>query len=234
MIHLLSIETSTEICSVAVSCNESILSSVHVEEENVHSSFLTTYIESCLTKASLSLKDMHAVVINGGPGSFTGLRIGVAVAKGLCYGKGLPLISINSLYAISHAVKEGLKPEQFILPMIDARNNEVYFALLDSQLNTIWNYSCGEPHSESIIELLKSKEIVFVGNGIRKWGKAYNEIPSAILKPEVKANAQYLIQPALTKFKNKEFENITEYEPYYLRDFKARNLSFKIKRILNA
>ena len=132
MTLILSIETATDVCSVAISENESIIDSISINERNVHSARLASF------------SDLSAIAMSKGPGSFTGLRIGVSIGKGIAYGLDIPIIGINTLESIAYRASQTDKSAGIIwCPVIDARNNEVYFALYDQELNEILTADAG-------------------------------------------------------------------------------------------
>jgi len=229
MATILNIETSTEVCSVNVSENGKLLFEKESLEGLKHSELLTVFIEQLFSENNLEMKDVDAVAVAKGPGSYTGLRIGVSVAKGLCYALDKPLISISTLDAMGIFTSQ--HPEQFNIenkssenllfcPMIDARRMEVYTALYNQ------NGEPSEPVSAKIIdensfsEKLKDSEIAFFGNGADKCKKALNH-PNALFAGPLKASARFMINLAEKKYNNKEFENVAYFEPFYLKNFVA-------------
>jgi tRNA threonylcarbamoyladenosine biosynthesis protein TsaB len=195
-----------------------------------HSSLLTSFIEDIIREAGISMTDLTAVSVSQGPGSYTGLRIGVSAAKGLCYGLDIPLISVNSLEALAYHFREGLlKRSDFILPaalealfcpMIDARRMEVYYALYDSRLREKRKTRAEVITMESFGPLLEKHKIFFFGDGAEKCRPLLGS-PNAMVFPEVWPSAKGLISLAQEKYERGKFENLAYFEPFYLKDFVA-------------
>src|SRR6478609_5772251 len=134
---ILSLETSTTVCSVAIHRGQNLLASAEVHIEQSHASKLAVLIDDVRKLSGIELKELSAIAISSGPGSYTGLRIGTSTAKGLCYALGIPLISINTLEVLAHQMSEVNVGKAFLCPMIDARRMEVYCLLMDNALNLI-------------------------------------------------------------------------------------------------
>ena len=218
---ILSIDTATEICSVALSKENQILCKRISTQENSHSQVLATFIEEVFWEYGQSLrKDLNAVAVSKGPGSYTGLRIGISSAKGLAYALSIPIIAIDTLQILAYrALKK--YPNSFYLPMIDAKRMEVYTALYDENIRII------KPISADIIEedlykpYHKDKKIIVVGNGAEKCKNILNN--NIYLYDEgITLSAEYMAELALAKYINKDFENTAYFEPYYLKDFIAQ------------
>lgn len=229
MATLLNIETSTEVCSVNISKNGKMV----FEKENLkglnHSELLTVYIEQLISENQIDFKALDAVAVNKGPGSYTGLRIGVSVAKGLCYALGIPLISVNSLDALGIYTCQNVgqyttdlaDDDTFILcPMIDARRMEVYTALYNLQGEQIEAVSAKIIDEKSFSSWFEKYKILFFGNGAVKCQETLSH-PNALFNGPVKASARFMIGIAEEKYNNNEFENVAYFEPYYLKDFIA-------------
>ena len=232
MTKILHIETATDICSVALSKEEEILSYITVPEANVHSAKLTLFIDEIMKDSDSVYTDLEAISVSIGPGSFTGLRIGVAVAKGICVGLDKPLIGINTLQSLVVAAnRETTLTDELICTLIDARNNEVYFALYDTRINELMEPGIGILTPENLVDYSESN-IIFVGDGVSKWATCFKGQPNRFLKEGILPDARNLVPLAFSKFQQKIFENISDFEPYYLRDFKAKK-GFKIQKILN-
>jgi len=170
MAKILNIETSTEICSVCVSENGNVLAIAESHEGYNHATNLTMFIQKCLEESKLQMQDLDAVAFSQGPGSYTGLRIGVSAAKGICYALNKPLIAVDTLSAIANecASKEQLENALFC-PMIDARRMEVYTALFNYKNEKVKDLEALIVDSESFqTEFNEGKQIVFCGNGSEK------------------------------------------------------------------
>ena len=228
MSGILLIETSTEVCSVAFSENgESKFKKESLEGLN-HSELLTVFIDKLFKENNLSFSAIKAVAVSKGPGSYTGLRIGVSVAKGLCYALDIPLIAINSLdvlskYAVLHVADfSNISPQGDILfcPMIDARRMEVYTALYNIQGERIKPVSAEIINETFLSDYLEKHQILFFGNGAQKC-KNIIKHKNAVFKGPEKTSAQFMQKIAQDKYNKKEFENVAYFEPFYLKDFVA-------------
>ncbi len=218
-IFLLSIETSTTNCSVSISKNGRTITTK--EDNNAkysHAESLHVFIEELLDNNSLSLQQLSGIIISKGPGSYTGLRIGVSTAKGLCYVLNIPLIAVNTLHSLAHRITT--KSNCYIIPMLDARRMEVYTAVYDNDHNTIEETKALVLDKMSYYTLLNTKNCVFIGNGVAKFKEVCNH-PNASFKTQEFPSAIELNAIGFAKFKNKEFEDVAYFEPFYLKDFIA-------------
>jgi tRNA threonylcarbamoyladenosine biosynthesis protein TsaB len=229
---ILHIETSTDICSVALSKGKDIIGFISVNEKNAHSAQLTSFIENLFNNNNLKIVQLNAVCVSKGPGSFTGLRIGVAVAKGICFGAHKPLISVNTLQSLASPLSKDLSKNELICSMIDARNNEVYYAIYDQNYNEVLETTAGLIDEKQIISIINGKQLYLVGDGIKYWKFDLSDKMNFILRNDVLPDARNLIPIALQKYNSGDFEDIVNFEPFYLRDFKARKLSMKINKVL--
>ncbi|MCF6332507.1 MAG: tRNA (adenosine(37)-N6)-threonylcarbamoyltransferase complex dimerization subunit type 1 TsaB [Draconibacterium sp.] len=224
MATILNIETSTEVCSVAISKNGQLLFKEETSEGLSHSELLTVFIEDLLSENNFKLSDLDAVAVSKGPGSYTGLRIGVSVAKGLCYGLDIPLLSVNSLeimgiYAIRHLTQYPNENALFC-PMIDARRMEVYTALYNSKGKEIKPVSAEIIDGGFLSEYLNGSKILFFGNGAEKC-KTQITHPNAVFEGPEKTSAQFMQNLTEIKYNKREFENVAYFEPFYLKNFIA-------------
>ena len=214
---ILYLETSSKNCSVAVSDNEKLLCLCEEVSENYkQSESLHTYVEWALEGAGISLKDIEAVSLGKGPGSYTGLRIGAASAKGFCYGLKVPFIAINSLESMIEPFLG--QNYDFIVPLIDARRMEVYTAVYDGSTGEEISATEAKILDETSFQELREKKVVFVGDGAKK-AKDILDLPGADFREDIYPSAQYLIKKTLEKIENKEFEDMAYFEPFYLKDF---------------
>lgn len=227
MATILNIETSTEVCSVNVSENGKLLFEKESLEGLNHSELLTVFIEELLKENHLNIKNIDAVAVAKGPGSYTGLRIGVSVAKGLCYALDKPLIAISTLDALGiftsrHPAQFGLKSKEDLLfcPMIDARRMEVYTALYNFKGEQLEPVSAKIIDENSFSKRLEISEIAFFGNGAIKCKKMLNR-PNALFSGPLKASARFMVKQAEERYNKKEFENVAYFEPFYLKNFIA-------------
>lgn len=219
MALILLIETATSVCSVALSRDGQVVSYREVNEPNVHASRLTLFIQAVMKEAKVKYRDLNAVAVSKGPGSYTGLRIGVSTAKGLCFALGIPLIAVDTLYAMASGFLQASDPaEQLRLcPMIDARRMEVYMAVFRSGMEML------EPVQARILDeqtFAEYPEIVLFGDGAEKCRALFAAYPN-IRIAGFENSARHLSIPAFQKFEEKEFEDVAYFEPFYLKDFVA-------------
>ena len=248
---ILAIETATPVCSVALGLNGEVTRSRETTTPNSHASQLTIFIDELMRDSGLDYPSLDAVAVSMGPGSYTGLRIGLSTAKGLCYALDKPLIGILTLEGIAAALRSELRAQgselraqgsqkldaegrkkhlntsilpyihTLILPLIDARRMEVYMAVYDEDLNQI------EPPHTRIIEkdsldaLAKNHNLVLGGNGAEKCIPFFGEKSRISIINGLAASAQYLLPLAEKKFTAGDFENLAYCEPFYLKDFVA-------------
>ncbi|NML68875.1 tRNA (adenosine(37)-N6)-threonylcarbamoyltransferase complex dimerization subunit type 1 TsaB [Chryseobacterium sp. RP-3-3] len=214
---ILYLETSSKNCSVAISDDEKLLCLCEEVSENYkQSESLHTYVEWALEGAGLTMKDIEAVSLGKGPGSYTGLRIGAASAKGFCYGLKIPLIAVNSLESMIEPFLG--KNYDYIVPLIDARRMEVYTAVYDGKTGKELSQTEAKILDETSFGEFKDKKVIFVGDGAKK-AKDILDLPDADFREDVYPSAQYLIKRSLEKIDQKEFEDIAYFEPFYLKDF---------------
>ncbi|NQU55185.1 MAG: tRNA (adenosine(37)-N6)-threonylcarbamoyltransferase complex dimerization subunit type 1 TsaB [Bacteroidetes bacterium] len=220
MATILNIETSTEVCSVTISKNGDLLFKKETDEGLSHAQLLTVFIEEILAENNFKLNELDAVAVSKGPGSYTGLRIGVSVAKGLCYGLEIPLIAVNSLEIMGTFAALNSTYNMLFCPMIDARRMEVYTALYNLKGEEIRPVSAEIIEEDFLGEYLKDSKILFFGNGAEKC-KTQITHPNALFKGPNKTSAQFMQKLTETKYNNKEFEDLAYFEPFYLKNFVA-------------
>lgn len=223
MSTIINIETSTEVCSVAL-CKDSEVIFIKENNEGLnHAKLVTLFVEELLTKAELDIKEIDAISISKGPGSYTGLRIGVSTAKGLCYGAKIPLIGIDTLQAISvEAIKraENIDKETWFCPMIDARRMEVFCAFYDINNKQQEDIKAVIVDQESFKEILDKRKVVFFGNGAEKCKETITH-KNAIFIDNINNSAANMASLSYEAFKNNSFEDVAYFEPFYLKDFVA-------------
>lgn len=214
---ILHIETSSKNCSVAISDGEKLLCLCEEVSENYkQSESLHTFVEWALEGAEISLKNLDAVSLGKGPGSYTGLRIGAASAKGFCYGLKVPLIATNSLETMIEPFLS--KNYDVIVPLIDARRMEVYCAVFDGNSGEMITETEAKILDEQSFTEVEGKKILFVGDGAKK-AKEILQISNADFNSEVYPSAKYLIKKSVEKFNRQDFEDVAYFEPFYLKDF---------------
>ena len=229
---ILAIETATSVCSVALAQGENLLSIREASSPNVHSSMITVLIEELFLEAGFNYTDLDAVALSIGPGSYTGLRIGAAVAKGLCYGLDKPLIAIPTLQAMAAGMSGSRQKIQsssypassiqdLVCPMIDARRMEVYCAVYDEHLEEILDTDARIIDENSFQELLANHILYFAGDGADKCKSILDTHPHARFINDFHASAKHMISLAEQRFQANQFEEVAYVEPYYLKDFVA-------------
>lgn len=217
---LLHIETATDTCSVALSDKGKAIAVEETHNSRSHASLLSVFIENILKQNHFAYADLDAVVVSCGPGSYTGLRIGVASAKGLCFALSKPLIAINTLHSMAAwYTKNKNNAGFFYSPMIDARRMEVYTALYDDKLNLTKPVEAIILTEQFLKEELADKKIIFFGNGSQKFKEFVDENANAVFDDSFLISSQGMIELAEEKYKNKQFEDVAYFEPFYLKDF---------------
>ena len=219
MAFLLCIETATPVCSVALFEEDTLLCQQEITEGNAHASALTTLIGSCLEQAGKSPGQMDAIAVSKGPGSYTGLRVGVSTAKGLCYALNKPLIAVSTLHSLAHGfMLHEPSSSGLICPMIDARRMEVYTALYDNTLKELKPAEAKIVTENSFDEWLSEYPVAFIGNGAEKCQSLLAHT-NAQFRPDITCSAAGMGKPALERWQKKQFEDVAYFEPDYLKDF---------------
>ena len=224
MALILSIETATPVCSVTLAKDNKVLAVKESTKKNSHSEIVTVFIDELLKENQLTFSDLDAVAVSKGPGSYTGLRIGVSTAKGLCYALDIPLIAVNTLQSLAigaledYHLDEGL-PVLFC-PMIDARRMEVYCALYDKNNREVRETKAEIIEPDSFQTYLETNKVIFFGDGATKC-KEVIQHQNAVFMEDIFPSATNMISIAIDKFKNQLFEDVAYFEPFYLKDFIA-------------
>jgi tRNA threonylcarbamoyladenosine biosynthesis protein TsaB len=219
---LLIIETATNVCSVALSVdNQAIFDRIDTGSAS-HAALLGVFVSEAVSYAKKNGLTVNAVAVSAGPGSYTGLRIGLSEAKGLCYGWGIPLIAIPSLKILAAQAmnREVYTSPTLFCPMIDARRMEVYAALYDIHLNEIRAVQADIVDENSYREYLEKQPVVFAGNGSDKC-RTVIQSPHAVFLENIYPTAQAIIPLANEAFARKEFVDVAYFEPFYLKEFQA-------------
>jgi tRNA threonylcarbamoyladenosine biosynthesis protein TsaB len=222
---LLHIETATNVCSVAISRNGQMLSLRESSDKNAHSAVLTTFIEESFNSAGIKTSEIDAIAVSEGPGSYTGLRIGVATAKGLCYALNKPLIAIPTLKSMASGmltmenVTRHASRVTLLCPMIDARRMEVFSSVFNSGMVEIRETLAEIIDETSFSDILKENTIFFAGDGAAKCRPFLEENENAYFVDDFRVSASYMISLAEQKFLSGDFENLAYFEPFYLKDF---------------
>jgi len=229
MTRILNIETATPLCSVVLSDDGKILSIRETLEEKSHAAQLAVFINEILNETGTTIKDLHAIAVGKGPGSYTGLRIGISTAKGICYGANLPLIATGTLdimtMQVMHTYSEQIHqwlniPGTLLCPLIDARRMEVFTSFFDHKGQEYSKPSAIVIDHSTFKDILKERRVIFFGSGMKKC-KPLLEHNNAFFIEDVLPHASALSIIAQNKFHRKDFEDIAYFEPFYLKDFIA-------------
>ena len=222
--YILLLETATDSCSVALSENSNIIAEKYINQPKAHASLLARYICDILQENNLTMEDCSAVAVSKGPGSYTGLRVGVSCAKGLCYGASKPLISVCTLATIAQmALDNNLytgEGDFLIVPMIDARRMEVYTANFNSKGEQLTPVEAKILDETSYAAELAAGPVLFTGNGAEKFKELVGDNPNAFFAPQ-EPHAAGMRVIATNKLEAGEFEDNAYFEPFYLKDFIA-------------
>jgi tRNA threonylcarbamoyladenosine biosynthesis protein TsaB len=221
---ILHIDSSTRTCSVVLAVDGKCLSFRESHDQQYsHSEKLVVFIDEVLNDAQITAKQLDAVCVASGPGSYTGLRIGVSAAKGLCYALDVPFLSVSSLESMAHWLSENyLKTTDghLLCPMIDARRMEVYQQQFSSELSAMTDISAEIIVRDSFSKQLANNKMIFFGDGAAKC-KDVIESSNAVFLDDFLPSARGMIDIAEKKFDDGDFEDVAYFEPYYLKDFVA-------------
>lgn len=221
---IICLETSTAVCSVALCDSKGVVALKESDENKSHASQLTVFIGDLLTQAGIKAAGLEAVVVSKGPGSYTGLRIGVSAAKGIAYAASVPLIGIETtrsmFYGITGEIKDkyGLDSTSLYVPMLDARRMEVYYSVLDSEGNTVKDISAEIIHEDSFSEIPESVRMLFFGDGAEKCRQVLKRKNTGFAD-EFRISAAFMHEPAYKSLRENKFEDVAYFEPFYLKDF---------------
>lgn len=217
---LLALETSTTVCSIALYKDQQLLGASELQIEKSHSSHITVMVAQLLENCGTTLQELSAVAVSGGPGSYTGLRIGTSTAKGLCYSLDIPLLEVSTLYGLAAQVIAATpNPERYLFcPMLDARRLEVYTCLLTHELKEVEPIAPVVLDEHTFKEKLVTQPIIFFGSGAAKYKEMVNTEANVLFVDGVLPNAKTIGALALPKYEQKQFEDVAYYEPFYLKD----------------
>lgn len=222
--YILLLETATDSCSVALAENDVIVAEKYINQPKAHASLLARYICDILEENGITMDNCSAVAVSKGPGSYTGLRVGVSCAKGLCYGASKPLISVCTLATIAQMAIDnklyGNEGEYTIVPMIDARRMEVYTANFNSKGEQLTPVEAKILDETSYAAELAAGPVLFTGNGAEKFKGLVGDNPNAFFAPQ-EPHAAGMRAIAARKLQEGEFEDNAYFEPFYLKDFIA-------------
>jgi tRNA threonylcarbamoyladenosine biosynthesis protein TsaB len=223
---IICIETATNLCSVALCDSTGVLAVKESSDKRSHASMLTVFIQEILTETGILPSGLEAVAVSKGPGSYTGLRIGVSVAKGISFAASIPLIGIETTLSMYMGMKEkiGMKGNNddntLFCPMLDARRMEVYYALYDWEGRRINEITAKIIDPESFNSVPESRKIIFFGDGASKCADIIRRKNSLFID-DFSMSASYMQKPAYESFNRGNFEDVAYFEPFYLKDFLA-------------
>lgn len=218
---ILSLETSTDVCSVALHDEKNLLAEEVLQEPQAHASRLAPLIDKVIRESGMVAKDITAVAVSMGPGSYTGLRIGTSTAKGLCFALGVPLIAVSTLELMAYQGRVVNNADALLCPMIDARRMEVYCLVADQDLAIIEEVSARVVDEATFAELLEVHKVLFFGNGAQKCRTVIHHA-NAIFQDGINPMARALGEMARRKFASEEFEDLVGFKPFYLKEFVAK------------
>ena len=218
------LETATNLCSVALCDSAGVISLRESNESKSHASTLTLFIGEILKEHGIRAHDLEAVAVSKGPGSYTGLRIGVSVAKGIAYGASIPLIGIETTLSMFWGINDSeyidaeSEVKSFYCPMLDARRMEVYYSIYDSGGNKIKEISAEIITKDTFANIPESQKIIFFGDGALKCKEVINR-KNALFEANYKISASHMHKSVFQSLREKCFEDVAYFEPFYLKDF---------------
>lgn len=222
---ILCLETATSVCSVAINSACCTLAMRESEGQNVHSEKITKFIKEQMDEVGISYNELDAVAVSKGPGSYTGLRIGVSTAKGICYAADLPLMAIDTLEAMAYGMKEKLgsqlMPDDLLVPMIDARRMEVYASVFDAELRRINDTTAMVVNENTFDDLSGNHRLWLFGDGAPKLSKLFENQTNINVISGFRPCAAYMKVLAEQALKAQDFVDVAYFEPFYLKDFIA-------------
>ncbi len=222
---ILCLETATPVCSVALNDGCCTIALRETEGQNAHSEKITNFIREVMETAKIDYAQLDAVSVSKGPGSYTGLRIGVSTAKGICYAADLPLMAIDTLEAMAYGMKEKLGSQiaenDLLIPMIDARRMEVYAAIFDANLNKTEDTAALVIDENAFEDLRKDHHLWLFGDGAPKLSRLFENQPNISVIDGFKPSAAYMRPLAEKALREQDFVDVAYFEPFYLKDFIA-------------
>ena len=217
MIVLLNIETATKNCSVSLSVDGALVGVKEIAEENFsHAEKLHVFIEELLKENGLNMQNLSAIAVSQGPGSYTGLRIGVSSVKGLCYGLNIPMIALDTLQILAKQLQVN---SGWIIPMIDARRMEVFCATFSHDGVLVKPIEAKVIDEASFSELEGETPVYFIGDGAMKCATVLTASNFQFLDSIIYPSAKEMIALSFEKYTAKDFVDVAYFEPYYLKDF---------------
>ena len=224
-IMILCLETATPVCSVALNESCCTIALRETEGQNAHSEKITNFIREVMEVANIDYKQLDAVAVSKGPGSYTGLRIGVSTAKGICYAADLPLMAVDTLEAMAYGMKMRLGSQigenDLLIPMIDARRMEVYASVFDAKLNKTNDTAALVIDENSFGDLRQNHHLWLFGDGAPKLSKVFDNQQNISIVDGFKPSAAFMLPLADKALREQRFVDVAYFEPYYLKDFIA-------------
>lgn len=225
MALILNLETSTKVCSVSLSKGSEIIGWKEESEGRNHATLLTVFIDEILKESDIETEDLDAIAVSKGPGSYTGLRIGVSAAKGMAYALSIPLISVNTLKMMASGYlqenkKLNLENDLLICSMIDARRMEVYSALYNTKLNEFRKIEAEIIDENSFKDIVEKNRMIIIGDGATKC-LPYLKHSKINIDLNFQLSSRFMVPLACEKYEQKNFEDVAYFEPFYLKDFVA-------------
>jgi len=221
---IICLETSTSLCSVALCDKDGVVAVRESDESKSHASLLSVFINELLSAAGLKASELEAVAVSKGPGSYTGLRIGVSTAKGICYAASVPLIGIETTLSMFHGITDTIKSRygtdrtSLFIPMLDARRMEIYYSILASDGKIVKEISAEIIDKNSFRDIPENIRILIFGDGSSKCIKV-SERGNIKFAEEFRISATHMYEPAYKAFREQHFEDVAYFEPFYLKDF---------------
>lgn len=227
---ILCLETATPTCSVAITEGNATLAHRECQGQNAHSEKITIFIKEVMDEMGIDYGQLKAVAVSKGPGSYTGLRIGVSTAKGVCYAAGLPLMAVDTLHAMAYGMRQKLgdqvQPGDLFVPMIDARRMEVYCAVFDAEMNRVQDTQAVVFDSESsnlspLASHLSSNKMWLFGDGAPKLHTVFDSVETINIVDDFSPSAAFMASLTDKALREKDFVDVAYFEPFYLKDFVA-------------
>ncbi len=222
---ILCLETATPTCSVALIDEGKVLALRECVGQNAHSEKITVFISEVMKEAGIGYERLDAVAVSKGPGSYTGLRIGVSTAKGVCYAADKPMMAIDTLQAMACGFvgkhQDSVQSGDLLIPMIDARRMEVYCSVFDSAVDRVADTAALVIDADSFSDLLKEHHLWLFGDGAAKCGRVFADNGNVNIIDGFVPSAAYMASLADKALKDKNFVNLAYFEPFYLKDFVA-------------
>jgi tRNA threonylcarbamoyladenosine biosynthesis protein TsaB len=221
---ILCLETATNLCSVALCDKNRVIALKESAEGKSHASLLTLFINDILKEAGLRAEDLDAVAVSKGPGSYTGLRIGVSTAKGIAYAASIPLIGTGTTISMFHGFKQLAEkkymssPSDLFVPALDARRMEVYYSVFESSGKEVKGISAEIITEDTFSRFPSSSRIFMFGDGASKC-RGILKSENIIIDDDFTISASFMLKPAYESFTEKRFEDVAYFEPFYLKDF---------------